>query len=428
MEIIMASGNTELSIDGVLKEYYRDGAAINTTYEKHPLWALLAKKEATPNVTGRSFVHSVVFAGSAGNASGGNFSYAQTAGQASSMQSVQFLTNRYENIKDFSISTEAILSTRGDRGAFESVVTLESDNALRQLSNEQEIFMFGTGTAAMSTVGSIVGNTIVLGNAADGVKFEDGEELDAAQFAATGGLRAYGSAGHGLYIVSVDRQNGILTVGVSQAQGATPCSPTDAASGIPTLTAGDTLFLRTYRNNVMQGLESWIPYGGPSSTLFNGVNRTLDSVRLAGQSLDCSQLSVEDAVIQATVAVELQGESLTHLIVPWNYFAKFQKSGVAKEVIVQETEYDVSFSGIQVMSPSGPIVILPARNCPSNRVYGINVSTWEYTYMGKESVFMWDLDGNMGLRQPNDDGIEYRFVSFGNLVCHRPSSNITLKV
>jgi hypothetical protein len=424
----MSSGNTELSIDGILKEYYRDGSAINTTYEKHPLWALLAKKEATPNVTGRQFVHSVVFAGSSGMASGGNFSYAQTSGQATSMQSVAFLTNRYENIRDFSIATEAVLSTRGDRGAFESIVTLESDNALRNLANSQEIFMFGTGTAAVAQVGSIVGNTIVLASSTDGVKFEDGMELDAAVSAGTGGLLAYGSALHGLYVGAVDRQNGVLTTTVSQTQGAAQCSPTDATNGIPTLAAGNYLFYRTFRNNVMQGLESWIPFGGPSSTLFNGVNRTLDNVRLAGQSLDATQLSPEDMVIQSTVAVELQGESLTHFIVPWNYFAKFQKSGVAKEVVVQETEYDVSFSGINVMSPSGPITVLPARNCPSNRVYGINISSWEYTYMGKESVFMWDLDGNMGLRQPNDDGIEYRFVSFGNLVCHRPSANITMKV
>jgi hypothetical protein len=424
----MASGNTELSIDGILKEYYKDGAAVNTTYEKHPLWALLAKKEATPNVTGRQFVHSVVFAGSSGQASGGNFAYAQTSGAATSMQSVQFLTNRYENIRDFSIATEAVLSTRGDRGAFESIVTLESDNALRNMANTQEIFMFGTGTAAMSTVGSISGNTVVLGNVTDGNKFEDGEELDAAASASAGGLRAYGSGGHGLYIISVDRLNGVLTCGTTQAQNGTPCSPTDAVNGIPTLANGDSLFLRSYRNNVMQGLESWIPFGAVSSSLFNGVNRTLDNVRLAGQSLDATQLSVEDMVIQATTLVELQSESLTHMIVPWGYFAKFQKSGVAKEVIVQETEYDVSFSGISVMSPSGPITVLPCRNCPANRVYGLDISSWEYTYMGKEPIFMWDLDGNMGLRQPNDDGIEYRFVSFGNLVCHRPSANITVKV
>lgn len=424
----MSSGNTQTTVDGILKNYYRDGAAINTTYEKHPLWALLTKKEATPNVTGRSFVHSVVFAGSQGQASGGNFSLAQTQGQNSSVQSVQFLTNRFENIKDFSISTEAILSTRGDRGAFESVVTLESDNALRQLANLQEIYMFGASTGVMSTVGNVVGNTIVLGQATDGVKFEVGMELDAAQNASSGGLRAYGSASHGLYIIAVDRANGILTTGTSQQATGTACSPTDATNGIPTMQNGDSLFVRSYRNNVMQGIEAWIPFGGPSATLFNSVNRTYDPVRLAGQSLDATQMSVEDMVINATVNVELQGESLSHLLMPWSYFGKLQKSGVAKTVVLQETEYDVSFSGIEVLSPSGPIVCLPCRNCPSNRVYGINISAWEYTYLGKDPVFMWDLDGNMGLRQPSDDGIEYRFVSFGNLVCHRPSANITMKV
>jgi hypothetical protein len=378
----------------------------------------------------------VNFAGSAGAGSGGNFAYAQSAGQVTSTQAVEFLTYRFQNIRDFSISTEAMLSSGDNRGAFEEIVTLESDNCLRNLSNTQEIFMFGAGggasgsfgTGVMSQVGSIVGDTIVLVNASDGVKFEDGMELDAAAAVSSGGLLAYGTNGLGLYIVQVDRQNGILTTGVSQAQGATPCAPTDAANGIPSLAQGSYLFMRTFRNNVMQGIEQWIPFGGPSSTLFNGVNRTLDPVRLAGQSLDCSQKSISDTVIDLTTAVRLQGQKLSHMIVPFSWLAKAQKDGMARDIVVQETEYDIAFSGIRVMGVDGPVTILGARNCPSNRLYGIDISSWEYTYVGKDAVFMWDLDGSGGLRQPSDDGIEYRYMSFGNLVCHRPDANITAKI
>jgi hypothetical protein len=441
----MASGNTETSILGILKNYYRDGGAINTTYENHVLWAMMIKKRGVPNVTGSQFVHSVVYADSSGDASGGitaanttnnptaaqGFAYAQSAGQKTGFQSVQFLTQRVQNLKDFSISTEAMLSSEGNRGAFESAVTLQSDLALKKLANRQDIFMHGTGTGQLSTINSattLASSTLQLANVKDAVKFTPGMELDLASLASGGAPRAYGTAGHGLFLGAVDKNAGTLTI-VTVSGGSTLCNITDATNGIPGAAVGDYIFARTDYNNVMQGVEAWIPYNGPTSTLFNNVNRTLGDVQaLAGSWQDATLKSVEDYLIDATVQQAfVANKQISHFVVPWGQYGQLMKSGTASEPVIQETDLEVSFDGVEVLTPTGPVVVLPSRNCPLNRVYGIDLESFEYTHLA-DPIKLWDYDGMGGLRQPLDDGMEFRFFSYGNLVCHQPQNNITLAV
>src|SRR5258708_465214 len=442
----MSSGNTETSILGILKNYYRDGGAINTTYENHALWGIMVKRRAVGSVTGAQFIHSVVFADSTGDASGDitaanttnnptavqGFAYAQKAGQATGFQSVQFLTQRLQNLKDFSISTEAMLSSEGNRGAFESAVTLQSDLALRKLANRQDIFMHGLGTGQLSQINSattLASSTLQLQNVKDAVKFTPGQELDLAQAASGGAPRAYGTAGHGLYVQSVDKVLGTLTIAVSQTPGATLCNITDATNGIPAAATGDFIFSRTDYNNVIQGVEAWVPYGGPSATLFNNVNRTLSDVQaLAGSWMDATLKTIENYFIDATFQQAfVANKNISHFIIPWGQYGELMKSGTAREPVVQETDLTVSFDAVEVLTPTGPVVVMPSRNCPVNRVYGIDLESFEYTHLA-DPIKLWDYDGMGGLRQPLDDGMEFRFFSFGNLVCHQPQNNITLAV
>jgi hypothetical protein len=441
----MSSGNTETTILGILKNYYRDGGAINTTYENHVLWAMMIKRRGVPSVTGSQFIHSVVYADSTGDASGDitaanvannptalqGFRYAQDAGNKTGFATVQFLTQRLQNLKDFSISTEAMLSSEGNRGAFESAVTLQSDLALRKLAQRQDIFMHGIGTGQLSQLGPTtnVGSSVIqLANVKDAVKFTPNQELDLCAVASGGAPRAYGTAGHGLYVGSVDKNAGTLTV-VTAQMGTTQCNINDATNGIPGATDGDYIFSRTDYNNVMQGIEAWVPYGGPSSTPFNGVVRTNGDVQaLAGSWQDASLKTVEDYFIDATVQQAFVcNKQISHFIIPWGQYGQLMKSGTAREPIIQETDLAVSFDGTEVLTPTGPVVVLPSRNCPVNRVYGIDLESFEYTHLA-DPVKLWDYDGMGGLRQPLDDGMEFRFFSFGNLVCHQPQNNITLLV
>lgn len=414
----MSSGNTQTTIDALLKEYYSDGALVNETYVKNPLWARMTKSQAVANVTGRHFIHPVVYGASQGRSR--DFARAQARGQATGELSVDFTVPRVNNYQDCTVATETVLSTRDDRGAFTKAITLITDNAVRNLGLVQAQSMYGNQSESRGQIasGGISGAVITLDVADQALAFEVGMELDLAAAETSGSVRAYGSGGHGLYVTKVDRINGKLTCSANV---------TDATDGIPTAAAGDFIFVRGDRNGGLAGLQAWLPYGGPSATAFMGVDRTVDPVRLAGNWLDATQLSIEDAFIQATVNVEKQGYGLTHFFVPYNKFGQLLKSQSAKVAIVEEINPDVSFEGVEVLTPSGSVMVIPDRNCPPNRMFGLNIDTWEYIHLG-DPVQMFNLDGNTWLRQPSDDGMELRFFSLGNVVCRVPAANIIMKV
>lgn len=423
----MASGNNQVTIDALLKEYYDDGALVNETYVKNPLWARMVKTQAVANVTGRSFVHPIVVATSQGRNT--LFTKAQTNGNGTGEVSYDFTVTRINNYQVASVATETVLSTMDDRGAFTKAVTLITDNCLRNLGLDQAISMYGDGAGWRGNAGnstqqpSFATPTLVFAIADQALAFEVNMELVVAS-SPTAAPRALGSAGHGLYVGAVDRTNGTISV-VTTLGGSTPCNLNDATNGIPTIANGDYVFVINDQGNKIAGLQAWLPYGGPTSTPFYGVDRTVDPVRLAGNWLDASQLSVEDAFIQATVNVAKQGYDLTHFFVPYNKYAQLLKSQSAKVSIIEEVNPDISFEGLQVLTPSGNVIVMPDRNCPANRMFGLNIDTWDYIHLG-DPVQMFNYDGNTWLRQNSSDGMEIRFFSLGNLVCRVPAANIVI--
>ncbi len=419
----MAIGNTPATIDALLTEYYDDGALVNETYIDNPLWARMSKQEAIGNVTGRHFVHPVVFASSQGRSR--SFDRAQSRAGATAEQSVDFLVPRVTNYQLATVQTEAILQTKGDRGAFVDILTLITDNAVRNLGLAQAHSMYGSGSECIGVIatGGISTSVITLAGADQSLNFEVGMELDAAIAEVTGNVAAHGSGSHGLLVIAVDRVANTITVGTPAGAAV---AATDGTDGIPGLADGYFLFVRGDRGLGMKGLQAWIPYGGVASNdSFLNVNRSVDSVRLAGNYLNAAQLSVEDAFIQAANNVAKQGGKLTHFFVPFNKYAQLLKSQSAKVTIVEEVNPDISFDGLQVLTSKGPVLVMPDRNCPSDRMFGLDINTWAYTHVG-DPVQMFNLDGNTWLRQASADGLEIRFFSMGNLVCRAPAHNITM--
>ena len=432
-------GNTLVSLDAILKEYYRDGGVINTTFEQNPLWALITKKQnVMANVGGRNFLFPVKYATSQGRSA--LFANAQSGGQLTSTQTVDFQVPNVTNFQYTTLSSQVILQTRGNRNAFVDAVTLEMDGCLDNLGRDMGGAVYGDGSGIRGNVGAsttLASNQLVLSIADSALQFEVGMQLDLCA-AGTQTPRAYGSAGHGLYVIAVDRTNGILSIGTTpNPQTAVPCNITDATNGIPTAALGDGIFVSGDENLKITGLAGWLPYGGPSATSFFGVNRTVDPTRLAGQSVDGTQLSIEEAFIRATSIVAKQGggmgrNQVSHFFLPFNQYEKLLKSQAARTIIdvaIGEGEDpDVSFSGVEMMTAQGKVTVLPDNNCLPNRIFGLDLDTWNYLFVGQDPVTLWDLDGNQMLRTPSADGVEIRFISFGNVVSSKPGSNVVISV
>ena len=480
----MASpGNTNVSVSGLLKRWYRDGGVVLTTFQNRPYWAMITKKADSSQVEGSTFQFAIqtndnqsrntVFAGAQAQARGLTaYSADALTGTVPGPQNVgaigvtQFSVSRVMNYAYANISTELMLSSRTKRGAFDNAVTRLTDSSLNVLGNDQEISLFGgsitstgittSSSGFLSQIGSSTSvssasGVLVLQNAFDVNKLSANQELD-LYYNNSGTItkRNNTSAGHGLFVGSVDRTLGQLTIVNSSgtpvaidsvftdaAVGDFICVSNDFNQGASTGTSG---------TGKIYGFESWVPFGGPvadsNSNLFAGVNRNLgDVTRLAGNWLDAtggigpnagSTLNIEDAIITATQLVSMQSDkNIDTLAMNFNQYVKLLKSNMSRTVLpggaVQTSIPELSFKGIEVDTSSGPAMVIPDRFCGTNRIYGLHMPSWSYIHLG-DPVEMYALDGNQGLREADLDAVAYRFFSLGNTVCDEPSANITINI
>lgn len=428
------AGDTLTTVAAIFKQHYDAEALVIETYQDNPAWAMMIKdQDLVPNVGGSVFVHPIVIGSSMGRSA--SFSVAQTNAQQTAEQARQFLVTRYQNFQLATVDTQSVYASMGDENAFTKIITLAVDNVMDNMGLQmgQQVFRDGTGTIGnISSSTTIASPTLTLQYSGTGVLFEIGMELDLAS-SATGAVRAYGTAGHGLYVIAVDQANGVLTIGTTP-NGTTTCNINDATNGIPTAAQGDYIFARGDAQNggtvplKMVGFEAWVPFGGPaSSDNFFGVNRSFSPVRLAGQSLDATTLSVEDALIKASQLVAKQGGKFDQVYMPYAQFAQLQISQSAKIRIEQRITPEIGFDGLKMVLPTGEVMITPDRNCPPNRMWAVRRDSWRYTHIAKP-IQLDNLDGNDWLRQSTNSGYEIRFFAMGQLVCRSPRDNINIQV
>jgi hypothetical protein len=474
-----SAGNSNTSVSGLLKRWYRDGGVVLTTFQDRPFWAMITKKADSSQVEGSTFqfaimtndvqARNVLFTSAQAQAQGlsaySTSVFSSTTGGPPNVGAIgvtQFSVPRVLNYAYATISTELQLSSRTKRGAFDSAVTRITDSALNVLGNDQEISLFGgsvtsTGISTASTgfisaigtstdVTSATGK-LVLQYAFDVNRFSVGQELDLYYNNAGTITKRTNIAGTGLFVGSVDRTNGwiyivnaagaaiaINTVFSNASTGDFICVSNDFNSGAATGTQGVAKIL---------GFESWVPFGGPvadsSSNLFCGVNRNSgDVTRLAGNWLDATgatgpntgtTLNIEDAIITSTQIVAMQSsKEIDTFGMNYNQYTKLLKSNVARTQVENKTNIpNLSFKGLEVITSTGPAMVMPDRFCGTNRIFGLHMESWSFIHLG-DPVEMYALDGNSGLREANLDAQSFRFFSFGNTVCDEPSANVTINI
>jgi len=423
----MAFGNSFTSYDALLKEYYSDDALENEIFSENPFLGLVPKMEKQ---TGRHFVQPLVY--SAGQGRSASFSTAQSMASLTGELAVDFLLTRAENHAVANVSSQTIAATQNDKGAFMEAVTLISDNQLQNLTNEIADSLFRGTSRARGQIASSVslsGSTISFVNPKDVLRFSVGMALDVAAAETSGNVRAYGSAGHGLYVSAVDYANATISIGTTPTPGATACPLNDSTNGIPTIATGDYIFAVGDRNNGLAGFGAWIPYGGVASNdSFFGVNRSANPVMLAGNWLNGQGGTTEEVLEQALAQVGEVGGNLTHFLMPFKKFADLAKSlGSKAQIVDSKVSPQIGYKGIEVVGPRGTVTCIPDRNCPSTMIAGVNVKDWQLNSIGK-IVHVWDEDGKVWLRSASDSGMEIRFYSLGQLVCKAPRNQINIQV
>jgi hypothetical protein len=328
------------------------------------------------------------------------FATAQTNKKPTNYQA--FYLQRVKHYALASITTEAILASQNDAGAFLRLATGEIDGAIDSLTRTIAYQMYGDSNAVLGQLassGGISSTTCQLANPEDIVKIEVGQVLE-FWTAASGG------SAHGAQtVVSVNRDAGSFVV--------------DSAG---TIANSDFVFVQGDRGNGISGLAGWLPSATPSSALFFGVDRTVDSSRLSGQRIDCSALPIEEALIQSARRVAREGGQPSHCFLSFDRYAALEKSLGTKIRYEDKKIGEVSFQSIRVNGPKGDIAVLADQDAPANRGHLLDMKGWSLYSLGS-AVQILDLDGNKMLRESNADAMEVRVGFFGNVGGRSPGFN-----
>lgn len=409
----------------MLKEHYTNDYVENMVYKKNPALGLMPKYE---DFGGLNLRIPLVYGDPQGRSV--DFTRAKARGQVTSSSLEDFVLTR---VHDYSIATldnETILASMGDENAFMRAMTREIDGAINSLTRSIAVSMYGTGfgdIGFIATGSSVAGTTLQLGRITDASNFEKGQELVVAALPTSGTLRALGTSGNGLIITGINRSTGVLTFAFNV---------NDAANGIPTIAAGDTLFVRGDRQSAVtpvalkiSGFEAWNPTAANlTSAAFFSVDRTQDASRLAGLSFDGTNVPIEEALIEGANMVGNEGGLIDH------YFMNFRSYGALEKALGSKVQYvdlkataQISFRAIQIAGTDGLINIVPDWNCPGNRIRGVHLDMWKLYTLGK-AVRVIEADGLQYLRQNDADGIEVRYGFYGNMGCRAPRDNVNIQV
>ena len=424
-----ASYLTQSAVSGILKELYDDQKIQWLTYKDNPALAMVKKEEKFP---GKYFPQPVVY----GLSQGASATFSSAYNNQTSPSVAEFLVTR---VADFSLATidgQLLAAAQTDPGAFIDGAELMIDAAFQTAVNRLASAMFRNGAGTIGQMAAFSNSTttwtITLSNPDDAVQFEVGQTLVAVQNVDGSGTLSSDYAD----ITAVNRNSGVLTATGSTGspsaswtggnyylavQGDTPSSSNNNFQPSGSTTTNSLLKLA--------GFAAWLPVAGPGgSDSFFGVNRNLDVQRLAGVTFNGSNLSLEEALLQGTGRIALNGGRVDTGICSYSTYTALITSLGSKVQYIDEKIGEIGFRGVQVNGANTVMSVFPDRNCPDGLIYCLEMDSWVLRSQNPAPHILKYMDEIEILRVPGVDAAELRVGFYGNLICARPGHNGVIQV
>lgn len=419
---------TQSAVSGILKELYDEQKVQWLTYKDNPTLAMLHKETRFP---GKYFPVPVVY----GLSQGASATYASATANQSSAQVAEFLVTR---VSDFSIATidgQLLAAAQSDPGSFIDGAELMIDAAWQTAVNRAASAIFRNGAGTIGQIGAVAnisGNnySVTLAYKDDSVQFEINQVLLAVQNADGSGTAPTDVA----TISAVNRSTGVLTVVCSTNIASNwPANYYLAVQGdLPSTTnnnfqpSGSTATNKLLK---LAGFAAWLPISAPTTgDSFFGVDRSVDVQRLAGVYFDGTGLSIEEALLQGTGKIAMQGGRSDTGICSYATYTALIVSLGAKVQYVDEKIGEIGFRGVQVNGANSVMNVFPDRNCPDGLIYCLEMDTWVLRSQNEVPHILKYMDEIEILRVPGADQAELRVGMYGNLYTKAPGKNGVIQV
>lgn len=406
------------SFDSALKTYYTSDKVKNLVLKDHPFLAMVAKNTT---FTGRNMPIPLTIGNPQGVA--GNFADAQT--NAISSRTEAFTITRKHAYGVTVIDNETMDASANDRGAWFSARTNEIDGILQSVTNKLARDCYGTGTGLLGTVVYTGNNTyFTLSDLNDITNFELGMRLT---YSTTDGGAVGTGGGTAKYVVQIDIDTGRVYLSATQGGAAADIDDvwTAFATGVFVYRHGANIM--TASHAPITGIRGWVPDSAPTSTTFNGLDRT-PSYALGGLRYDGSALSIEEALQKGAHQCARVGAKVDTCFVNPIVYGDLMISQAGKVVIDNvKVDANIGFDSIVLHTPAGKIRVVSDVDCPSTRAFMLKMNTWKLHSLG-ETPKILQSDGLRVLRSASADSVEVRCGYYAELACDAPGWNMNIKL
>ena len=343
------------ALAAVLKQRYDLKALGILGYEESPLYAMLEKKADT-EFGGANAAIPLRYALPQGGSA--NFGTALATVTATAYQ--RFVITRRTDYMVSLIQNEAIRAGKGDENAIIETLSTETDNLMKGGVRSLSISLYRNGggqRGQISAASNVNTNTITLTNLGDFVQFEDGMTLQVAVDDGTGGAGVLAGTA---VLQSMDHQKATLTLA------------TTWAAAFPGVGVNYYIFRAGDYNVVPQGLLGWLPTVAPGTNdNWFGVNRSLNTTRLAGLRVVGNGAPIEETLIQSAELLGIE-KAKPDLCLMNNYDVAQLVKALGQRVIYDRVESidepDIGFKAVVIdrtegyADPHPSRSVLPARH------------------------------------------------------------------
>lgn len=407
---------TDTDIDPIIKDHYSKDVRLELSFNKNNVAQGKIKKLSKPNDGGggRKFIQPLDFARPGGVSA--VFATAQSGYLSSKYEAFELTRAKAYLVPQ--IDNETIRATKGSDDAFASIIK-EMNKAYRSFGDWMEFRFFrdaGGTIGQMTTATTISGTVATLSDRADIHQFRKGLVLNLASTASGGTLRS-GT----ITVASINRTAGTVTF-------------TSAINGISGAANTDFFVEVGNYDACALGLADWFPYVRTGlGTSFNGVVRSDDPERLAGNYLDGTAQPYNESLIDACGKIADMGGSADTCfmnITPFAGLMKLLEGKVMIEKVAEKVGPRIGFTGFKVSFGDQELTIYPTRACPSKRIYVLDWDTMFQHSAGDCPDFLLNEVGASGIfyPAPSADAAECRVGGYYNTGCSDPGSNCVIAI
>lgn len=324
-------------------------------------------------------------------------------------------------------SSKLLKIAESEANAIIDLIEGEMSRSVRAMERSYGVKIWRNGTGSFCQLDSTVTggqSTVKLFPKGSAQHIELGDGLQLSQNDG-GSLRASGAVA---YVIAVDRTADTVTVSAT-AGGSAASLNTISGS---TFAANDYVYKQGdaaagSTNIAIEGVLSFIPASTAGlGTAFYGVTRSADAVRLAGDRIDNTSLTlpIDEVLVYAAAQAELNGAEIDAVFMHPYQMRDLVNRMSAKIVRTDQRKGKIGFTNLALLTDSGKEVAIYADlNCDYRYGLVTQMNTWKLISAGPP-IHVDNFDGNEFLRTSSAAGYELRLQGFAQLTNRAPGWSV----